>query len=58
MAVSHIMSISKILKSKNKTHFSRYCLQCFSSEKVLIMHKEICLQINGKAKHKIKKWLN
>ena len=54
MAVSHIMSISKILKSKNKTHFSRYCLQCFSSKKVLIKHKEICLQINGKQSIKLR----
>ena len=25
-----------------------YCLQCFSSEKVLNNHKEVCLVINGK----------
>ena len=35
-------------KCKNKKHFCRYCLQCFSSEKVLTEHKEVCLEINGK----------
>ena len=41
-------------KSKNKKHFYRYCLQCFSSEKVLQEHKEICLIINGKQCVKLK----
>ena len=35
-------------KSKSKKHFCRYCLQCFSSEIVLVEHKEVCLKINGK----------
>ena len=35
-------------KNKNKKYFCKCCLQCFSSEKVLIEHKEICLVINGK----------
>ena len=35
-------------KSNNKKHFCKYCLQCFSSEKVLQEHKENCLIINGK----------
>ena len=35
-------------KTKNNKHFCRYILQCFSSEKVLQEHKEICLIINGK----------
>ena len=34
-------------KNKNKKHFCKCCLQCFSSEKVLIEHKENCLIING-----------
>ena len=34
-------------KNKNKKWFSKSCLQCFSSEKVLIKHKEDCLCING-----------
>ena len=34
-------------KQKNKKRFCRSCLQCFSSEKVLIKHKEDCLSING-----------
>ena len=42
MKINHIMSLSKTnifmcnkTKCKNKKHFCRYCLQCFSSEKVL-----------------------
>ena len=34
-------------KNKNKKHFSRSCLQCFSSKNVLTEHKEVCLSING-----------
>ena len=30
-------------KNKNKKHFCRYCLQCFSGEKVLQEHK-VCLK--------------
>ena len=28
-------------KNKNKKYFCKWCLQCFSSEKVLIEHKKI-----------------
>ena len=35
-------------KNKNKKYFCKYCLQCFSSENVLIEHKENYLIINGK----------
>ena len=35
-------------KNKIKNYFCKCCLQCFSSEKVLIEHKENCLIINGK----------
>ena len=35
-------------KHKNKKHFCKYCLQFFNSEQILIEHKEICLEINGK----------
>ena len=35
-------------KNENKNYFCKCCLQCFSSEKVLIAHKEKCLIINGK----------
>ena len=41
-------------KSKNKKHFCRYCLQCFSSEKVLKRHKKVCLKINGKQSVKLR----
>ena len=35
-------------KNKNKKWFCKSCLQCFSSESVMIKHKETCLSINGK----------
>ena len=35
-------------KCRNKKHFCKYCLQCFSSERDLIEHKESCLKIKGK----------
>ena len=35
-------------KNENKKHFCMHCFQCFSSERVLLNHKEICLEINGK----------
>ena len=31
-------------KNNTKKHFCKYCLQCFSSEKVLIEHQENCLK--------------
>ena len=34
-------------KHKNKKWFCKSCLQCFSSENILIKHKEVCLRING-----------
>ena len=34
-------------KNKNKKWFCKSCLQCFSSENVLIKHKENCLSISG-----------
>ena len=41
--------------SQNKKWFCRSCLQCFSSESVLIKHKEDCLSINGKQPVKLEK---
>ena len=41
-------------KNKNKKYFCRCCLQCFTSEKVLIQHRENCLIINGKQNVKLK----
>ena len=40
---------------KAKNNFRKSCLQCFSSEKVLIEHKEDCLMINGKQIVKLEK---
>ena len=34
-------------KNKNKKWFCKSCLLCFSSENVLIKHKEDCLSISG-----------
>ena len=42
-------------KIKNKKDFFKCCLQCFSSEKILIEHKENSLIINGKQSVKIKR---
>ena len=41
-------------KNKNKKYFCKFCLQCFSSEEVLIEHEENCLVINGKQSVKLK----
>ena len=58
MKVNHTMCISKILtyktKNKNKKQFCKYCLKCFSSQKILIKHKENYLKINGKQIVKLK----
>ena len=35
-------------KHKNEKHFCMYCLQCFSSERILANHVNNCLTINGK----------
>ena len=40
-------------KNKNKKWFCRSCLQCFSSESMLIKHKKDCLSINGKQSVKL-----
>ena len=39
---------------KVKKHFCKYCLQCFSTERVLVEHKEICLRMNGKQPVKLR----
>ena len=41
-------------KSKNKKHFFKSCLKCFSSKNVLTKHKEVCLKMNGKQAVKLK----
>ena len=43
-----------ITKNKNKKHVFRCCLQCFSSENILIGHKEDCIVINGKQSVKLR----
>ena len=42
-------------KNNNRKYFFRCCLQCFSSEKVLIRHQEDCLIINVKQNVKLDK---
>ena len=42
------------IKSKNKKYFCKCCLQCFSSEKVFVEHKQNCLIINGKQSLELK----
>ena len=34
-------------KHRERKHFCMFCLQCFSSERVLTDHKENCIQVNG-----------
>ena len=34
-------------KHEHRKHFCTYCLQCFSSERVLNNHKDNCIQVNG-----------
>ena len=34
-------------KHERRKHFCMHCLQCFSSERVLSNHKDICIQVNG-----------
>ena len=38
----------------NQKFFCKFCLLCFSSEKVLEEHKKVCLKINGKERVKLK----
>ena len=49
---SHYVDFTRFMcnkkKCKNKNHFGKYWLQCFSNERVLVEHKEICLKINSK----------
>ena len=40
-------------RNKNNKWFCKSCLQCFSSESVLIKHKANCLSINGKQSVKL-----
>ena len=35
-------------KNRNKKHFCKCYLQCFSSKEILIGHKKDCLVIKGK----------
>ena len=41
------------IKNKNKKWFCKSCFQCFSSENVLIKHKEDCFRINDKQSEKL-----
>ena len=41
-------------KHKNIKHFCKYCLQCFSSERVLMDHEETCLKINDEQTVKLR----
>ena len=42
-------------KNKNKKHFCKSCLQCFSGKNVLTEHKEVYLSINGAQSVKLEK---
>ena len=47
----HFYVIRQRMKIKNT---SRYCLQCFNGEKVLMEYKKVCLKVNGKQSVKLK----
>ena len=34
-------------KHEHRKHFCMHCLHCFSSERVLSSHRDICIQVNG-----------
>ena len=58
---SHYVYIKDFIKfmcnktrCKNKKHFCRYYLQCFSGKKVLEEHKEVCLKISGEQTVKLR----
>ena len=57
--INHVKDFNRFMfhrtKNKNKKWFCKSCLQCFSSENVLIKHKENCLSINGKQSVKLEK---
>ena len=36
------------IKHKNKKHFCKHCLKRFNNERVLMEHRKICLETNGK----------
>ena len=54
----HIEDVNRFMcnktKNKNRKHFCKYCLQCFSSKRVLVEHEETCQKINGKQTVKLK----
>ena len=59
---SHYMYIKNLnefmfnkAKNKNKKYYCKYCLQCFSSERILVEHKGICLKTNGKQSVKLRR---
>ena len=41
-------------KTRQENYFCKCCLQCFSSEEILIEHRTDCLVINGKQSVKLK----
>ena len=55
----HIKDSNRLMfnkaKYKNEKYFCRFCLQCFTSEKIFKEHKENCLIINGKQNVKLGK---
>ena len=60
MKINHTMYIKYFnrfmfnkTKHETKKHFCRHCLQCFSSERGLMEHRKICLEINGKQSVKL-----
>ena len=62
MRISCVMPVSRILislcvirqKIRIKISIADIVLRCFSREKVLMEHKEVCLKLNGKQNAKLR----
>ena len=54
MKISSSCIICNKTKNKNKKHIFRYCLQYFSSKKVLQEHEKGCFKINSKQSVKLR----
>ena len=55
--INHVKDFNRFMfhrtKNKNKKWFCKSRLQCFSSENILIKHKEVCWSTNGKQSVKL-----
>ena len=45
--IKYLIDLCSIRQKRKVKNFYRYCLQCFSCERVLVEHNKICLKINA-----------